>query len=197
MCPEDLRKFILFLLKSLIVQTKSFFGSMMRDQFHALYEGLVRERGISRATAEQYLKRLVHLSIALDKAPRFKLAKTTLQITIITDFLNKNPIFKEQVLPGVTEEISEQELISYYNLRAMPAIMADWEPAKAKHHKLSPIKDESISWSETNGIIIFRQKHDCILTRGDTRAPDEVLTARGFSPTVPLSAIAVNKYCVN
>ena len=72
----------------------------------------------------------------------------------------------------------------------MPAILNEWLPSPAKYHKLSPYKDESVSWSETNGIIVFRQKHDCILMRGDTRPPEEVLTAQGFTPTVPMSAIA-------
>ncbi|WZV03197.1 hypothetical protein AAEX28_10980 [Lentisphaerota bacterium WC36G] len=174
----------------LIDNTKGFFGSALRDKFVEFHRHIAYQKGISRYQAETCLNKILLFSASLQKVKEFQLAKPTLQIAIITDFLNKNPIFKEQVLPGASFEINEMDLISYYNLRAMPAIVNEWLPAKALYHKLSPHKDESVTVSEVNQILVFRQKCDCILSRGDTRPPEEVLQAAGFTPTVPSSAFA-------
>ncbi len=134
-------------------------------------------------------------SATFPEIPNLELAEGSIYTSIIVKYLNKkdNREFKMELLPGVTEKIVDYGLMSYFNIRATPAIMnEDWLPTPAQYHQytLAGTKDKSISWTRVQGITVIRNKYDCILMRGDTREPDEIIRARGFIPAVPDSDYA-------
>ena len=190
MNPEELKKFTIYIINLLYENTSYWLNNDLKESYKRLLYDARHTQPFSVLIACQQLQRLVWTSVHLEIQTPVRLAKTTKQVRTIADFLNNNPAFRVEVLPGTAnEKVTGEDLISYYNLRTSPAICQGWSPFSSKYHKLAQ-KDSTITAHETDGIIILRRLKDTILFRGDTRAPEEVTAARGFSPTVPQSVLA-------
>ena len=140
---------------------------------------------------ELCFRNIIRFSIFFEEDPdsgySLELGSSTPFVQIIVDYLNSNVEFKKNIISGYSGPVDAVGLIEYFNMRSTSAIAEEfWNPKISSYHKYVSRKDnEDASWTEIGGVIVMRHLKDAILMRGDTRAPEEVAAAGGFSPALP------------
>ena len=170
--------------------SKDFTDALILERLRNIRQEMLNGGISNEEEVNRYFHAIIYACVKFPRESRtlqYELATPTVYLKHVADFLNQNQEFKKDVISGTAKSITPEGIITYFNLRAIHAtVHQDWIPQKAKYHEyaLSHL-DKSVSWTLVAGVTVLRHLTDCVLMRGDTRTPDEIIAKGGFSPAVP------------